>query len=361
MGMNSLRFREAVSATSVTAVGLVLVAALGVVDYITGPEISFSIFYLIPIALVSWVVGLAAGLITSALAAVSYLAALLMESREFSHPSIPFWNAVVRMGFFFVVTVSLASLRHAIDRQEELRQFIIHDLRSPLANVMTGLQILRDDTGQQLDDRQQGFVEMCLVSCTRMLTLINSLLDLSRLERNGMPLNRDAVEAFAICESALNQVRLWAMQRNVRLDAHVPDDAVVHADAELTERVLVNLLSNAVKHAPDGSVITLRVAEHHGKHLAFSVEDEGAGIPRELTEKVFETYAQVDTSGTGFLDGTGLGLAFSRKAVEAQGGRIWMKSAPDAGTIVTFTLPRATESRSANTGIVADQSETLRA
>lgn len=357
--MNSLRTREAISSASFTVAGLVLVAVLGVVDYVTGPEISFSIFYLIPIALVSWVVGLTAGLITSVLAALSYLTALLMESRDFAHPSIPFWNAIVRLGFFFVVTVSLSSLRQAIDRQEELRQFIIHDLRSPLANVMTGLQILRDDAGRQLDERQRGFVDMCLVSCTRMLTLINSLLDLSRLERNGMPLHREAVEAEAVCEAALDQVRLWALQRNVRLDALVPGDAVAHADAELTERVLVNLLSNAVKHAPEGSAITLLVSEHQGTQLAFSVADEGEGIPRELTEKVFETYAQLDTSETGFLGGTGLGLAFSKRAVEAQGGRIWMKSAPDAGTVVTFTLPRATAHRSQDAGNVSDRAESV--
>lgn len=341
--MNRLRFTARGSPVFVTGAGLLIVLLFGVVDYVTGPQISFSIFYLIPIAAVSWLVGAAGGLTTSVVAAACFLLAILLGPREYAHPSIPYWNALVRLGFFFIVTVSLTSLRGARERREELSRFVVHDLRSPLANVMTGLSILREDEGNKLDDQQKGFVEMCLVSCTRMLTLINSILDLARLEKGGMPLHRENVPAADLCTAALNQIRLWARQKKVRLEEFVPDNIVVRADVEVTERVIVNLLSNAVKYAPEDSVVAIRVDAHDASSVAFSVQDQGAGIPQEWAERVFDAYAQVEVGQPATGASSGLGLTFSRRAVQAQGGQIWMTSAPNAGTTVTFTLPAATE------------------
>lgn len=328
--------------------GVVLVVLFGTVDYATGPEVSFSIFYLIPIVAVTWLVGLVAGIVTSVVAAASYLAAILMEGRDFSHPSIPYWNAVVRLGFFLVVTASLASLRRAMHRHEEMQQFIVHDLRSPLTNVMTGLQIMGDEAEERLDARQRDFVEMCMVSCTRMLTLINSLLDLSLLERGSMPVHPESVRAEQLCETALNQVRLWAGQKGVHLEEIITEGTVVEADPELTVRVLVNLLSNAVRHAPPNSVVTTRVEDQSTGVVTFSVVDEGPGISEEWATRIFDAYVQADTDRSAVREGSGLGLAFSRRAIHAQGGKIWLRSEPNAGTTVIFSLPRALSAEGAS-------------
>lgn len=336
-----LQFSARWSRISVTAVGLSVVLLFGVLDYVSGSEISVSIIYLIPIAAVAWLSGIAAGSVVSVMAAICYLTAILLEDHGYSHPSIPYWNALVRLGFFFVMAGSLSSLRWTRERREELRQFIIHDLRSPLANVMTGLSILRESYDDRLNEQQQGLVEMCLVSCTRMLTLINSLLDLGRLERGSMPIVREDVPAADLCNAALSQVRLWARQKEVEFEDFAPPDVVVRADVELTTRVIVNLLSNAVRYAPEGSVVNLRAAPHDASHVAFSVQDQGAGIPEEWAEKIFDAYTQVDDGRPVVGSGSGLGLTFARRAVQAQGGRIWMKSNPDDGTTVTFTIPIA--------------------
>lgn len=337
--MNWLRFLARQSRATILAIGLILVVVLGLVDYVTGPEISFSIFYLIPTASLAWVSGLTAGVIASIAAASTYLVADLLGPEVYSHPSIPYWNALVRLGFFLIVAVSLSSLRSAQDKRQELRQFVVHDLRSPLSNVMTGLDILREDSDSRLNEQQKGFVDMCMVSCTRMLTLINSLLDLPRLERGRMPLKREPVAADQLVVVALAQVRLWAQQKDVHMDVETPSDHVVEADAEITVRVLVNILSNAVKHAPDGSMITIRSTRHDNNHVAFSVRDEGVGVAKEWAKKVFEPYVQTEPEDA--AHGSGLGLAFSRRAVRAQGGEIWIESAPAKGATVTFTLPRA--------------------
>lgn len=339
--MNWMRFVARRSRSSVLLFSLLLVTLLGVADYATGPEISFSIFYLLPISLVSWFVGFPAGVVTSALAAFAFLTDSVGRG-SFSHVTIPFWNAIARLGFFIFVATTLSSLRSAIDRREELSRFIIHDLRSPLTNVMTGLEILNEDEERRLSADQQGFVEACMVSCKRMLTLINSLLDLPRLERRRMPLNVDRVGAEALCKAALDQVRLWARQKNITIvEAYPPDDVMVMADAGITVRVLENVLSNAVKFSGEDSRIMLRVYRHDEGHLAFSIEDEGTGISDDGSELSFNSMDEANDHVS--PRGSGLGLTFSRYAVEAQQGRIWLTSTNGAGTTATFTLPMAEE------------------
>ena len=123
---------------------LVLVLLLGGIDYLTGSEFSFSVFYTLPIAIAAWFAGRRAGILTSFTAATCWLAADLLGGHAYVQPTIPFWNAAVRLGFFTIITVILSELRASRVRQEELSHFIVHDLRSPLSVIITGLTTLRD-------------------------------------------------------------------------------------------------------------------------------------------------------------------------------------------------------------------------
>ena len=181
--------------------GFVSILLLGAIDHLTGPEISFSIFYLLPISMAAWFVGRRAGLALSAVGAATWLVADLLAGQTYSHAVIPYWNAIVRLGFFLVVSQALSGWRASKERQEELSQFVVHDLRSPLGNVMTGLQLLQESAAETMDATQQDLVEMCLVSCNRMLTLVNSLLDLARLEGGRMPLQCRDVDVQELVDS----------------------------------------------------------------------------------------------------------------------------------------------------------------
>jgi signal transduction histidine kinase len=338
--MNLSKYLAQQSRLSLTLWGFVLAVLVGVVDYLTGPEISFSIFYLIPINMVAWQVSRRWGILLSVVSAALWLTADLLTGYTYSHPAVPYWNAVVRLGLFLIVTYALSALRTSQQRQEELGQFIVHDLRSPLANVMTGLQTMQEIASETMDAFQQDMVEMCLVSCNRMLTLINSLLDLAQLESGKMPLQPDDVGTEELAESSLGQVTVWAARNQVTLTSHLdPRVQTVYADSTAVVRVLVNLLSNAIKFSRPGSDVTVRVAPFDATMVAFSVTDEGPGIPKEWADKVFDKFAQIEARKAGGAVGSGLGLTFCRLAVEAQGGRIWLESETGKGTTVTFTLP----------------------
>jgi signal transduction histidine kinase len=317
---------------------VVQVLVLGVVDLGTGWELSLSIFYLLPIAIAAWFVGWQPGLAISLLAAVSWLAADVLSGHEYSHPTIPFWNSMVRLGFFVIVTYALSALRASRERKAELVNFIVHDLRSPLSIVMTGLQTLRELPGETLSPTQSDLIDLGMSSSTRMLILINSILDLARLEGDEMPLQPAEIEIAPIVQNSIDSLKLWADQKEITLSwSLVPGVHSIYADPTVTERVLVNLLSNAIKFSDKNSEVTIRVEPYPPDMAAFEVRDQGKGIPKEWVDRIFDKFTQVGTSGV--KSGSGLGLSFCRLAVKAQGGRIWAESEVGRGTTITFTLP----------------------
>lgn len=168
--------------------GFLSVAILGTLDYLTGYEISFSISYLLPVAMIAWFVSRRAGILISFAAAASWLLAELLAGSSYSHPAIPLWNTLVRLGFFLIVTYIVSTLRVARENQESLTHFIVHDLRSPLSVTLSGLQTLEEIGTELTEEERLRIVRHGIMAGDRTMTLINSLLDLARLESGQMPL-----------------------------------------------------------------------------------------------------------------------------------------------------------------------------
>lgn len=235
---------------------------------------------------------------------------------------------------------ALSALRISQNRQEELGQFIVHDLRSPLFGVMAGLETLQEIESKKADSDRAEVLEVCMRLCDQMVTLVNSLLDLSRLEKGMMPLQLRQVNVKDLMDSSLKQVNLLAGQKHVILKSHLEDKVgTVYTDLEVTIRVIVNLLSNAIKFSQPESVINIHVGPDDGNMAVISVIDQGQGIPEEWADKLFNKYSQLEVRTVGGVPGSGLGLAFCGLAVEALGGRIWAKSEIAKGTTISFTLP----------------------
>jgi signal transduction histidine kinase len=324
------------------SLGFVLTILLSLFDYLSGREVSFSIFYLIPVSMIAWLAGRRCGIAMSVTSATLWFTADALAGHSYSYPAIPYWNAAVRLGFFLIITYAIAALREAQEQREELSHFIVHDLRAPLSNVMTGLQALQEIGGDTQDETQKGLIVTCLVSCKRMLTLINSLLDLAQLESGRMSLAQSDEDVKDLVNASMQQVAVWAERNHVALASHLdPGVSTVYVDHMMTTRVLVNLLSNAIKFSKPGSVVTVRAVPAEADKIAFSVIDQGQGISQAWASKVFDKFVQVDARKALGSVGSGLGLTFCRLAVEAQGGRIWLKSEECKGTTVTFTLPQS--------------------
>ena len=225
--------------------------------------------------------------------------------------------------------------------------FIVHDLRSPLSTMMMGLDILQFNDDGNLNETQQTVITDSLALGKRMLTLINSLLDLPRLENRQMPVQITNIYVIELGQSVIEEMTLFAQRRQVTLAFQLNSEKLmVRADAELTRRVLSNLLNNAVKFSPVDSTVILRVTPAEQDRLIFSIIDQGPGIPSQWREKVFNKFVQVEARQSGSsLTGSGLGLHFCQLAVQAQGGKIWVESNVESerGSTFSFTLPAATE------------------
>jgi NtrC-family two-component system sensor histidine kinase KinB len=229
--------------------------------------------------------------------------------------------------------VALEELRN------DLMSMIVHDLRSPLGNIMSSLDILRSTLPGD-DEMLNSLLSIAGRAATRLSRLVDSLLDLRRLESGDLRLNRVAVNTVALLNEAVEQVQPTAEAKGIQLVTTVPvTPPVVPLDVDLIRRVMINLLDNAVKYTPRAGTITTRL-KWGSELLTVSVRDTGPGIPAGEHQRIFDKFTRVQRATS--AKGLGLGLAFCKLAVEAHGGRIWAESEHEAGATFSFTLPIVT-------------------
>jgi signal transduction histidine kinase len=213
-----------------------------------------------------------------------------------------------------------------------------HELRTPLNAVIGFSEVLQDRLFGELNEKQAEYVADIHTSGRHLLALINDILDLSKIEAGRMELQ---VSSFALAEVlehsvALMRERATRQGISLRLDVD-PSAGDVDADERKLKQVLFNLLTNALKFTARGGHIHVG-ARGDGDEVLISVRDDGIGIPAADQARIFEEFQQVGQSQ--LQEGTGLGLALSRRFVELHGGRLWVESELGKGSTFTFTLPR---------------------
>jgi len=229
--------------------------------------------------------------------------------------------------------------------REDLTHMIIHDLRNPLGSIMSSLQLIRTTLMEPMEPEEAlpvlPLLGIAIRSGQKLYRLIDSLLDLSRLEAGETELKKTPISLEPLVQEAIEQIEPLTLNRGQKLTAQVaPDLPKVMADSDLILRVLTNLLDNAVKFTPSGGDITLS-AERTDGEILFAVSDTGPGIPPEFHHRVFDRFARLENAKS--FKGTGLGLAFCKLAVDAHGGRIWVESKVGHGATFYFTLPLESE------------------
>jgi len=213
-----------------------------------------------------------------------------------------------------------------------------HELRTPLNAIIGFSEVLVDRMFGQLNEKQDEYLKDIYASGQHLLSLINDILDLSKVEAGRMELEVTDFDLPAAIDNALILVRERASRRGITL-GQAMDDLVgmIRGDERKVKQVLLNLLSNALKFTPEGGRIDVRTTVNDGM-AEISVTDTGVGIAPEDQEAIFEEFRQVGTAEKK-VEGTGLGLALSRKFIELHGGRIWVHSQPGKGSTFSFTLP----------------------
>jgi signal transduction histidine kinase len=229
-------------------------------------------------------------------------------------------------------------LEAASQHKSEFLANMSHELRTPLNAIIGFSEVLSEKMFGELNEKQEEYLKDIYASGNHLLSLINDILDLSKIEAGRMELELSDFHLPTALDSALTLVRERAGRRSIAVHLSV-DERLGHiqADERKVRQVVLNLLSNAIKFTPEGGRIEVAAVAKDGS-VEVSVSDTGVGIAPEDQEAVFEEFRQVGTADKK-VEGTGLGLTLCRKFVELHGGRIWVKSEIGVGSTFTFTIP----------------------
>jgi signal transduction histidine kinase len=252
--------------------------------------------------------------------------------------------------------------RELAQLREDYTGMLVHDLRAPLTAIMNGIMMVKRGLGGPISDQQQELLGIAHQGSQTMLEMVNTLLDIAKMEEGRMTLEPEPLSPYALIDQTLDRLRVSAQNQKVKLvQALSVGLPPLEADREKLVRVLQNLLDNAIKFSPTGSGVTLGAglarfsgaakgeqtelpvklpALSKGEWLIFWVRDSGPGIPPQYHERIFEKFGQVRGRK---VRGTGLGLTFCKLAVEAHGGQIWLQSAEGAGSTFAFAVPLSQE------------------
>ncbi len=348
--------------------GWLLLLLVGIADYVTGTELSISIFYLLPISLVAWFVNKRVGIFLSIISSVIELTTDLMVGHTYSHPFIVYWNNAVQLGFFLIIVFIMSELKKEYERMvklnadlqaswvelkrtqdelegkaqdlarsnAELEQFayvVAHDLKGPLitaggyANRLR--RLYKDILGPEAD-RLIGFT---LDGITRMEELINALLAYARVgikAKDSKLADYDGIVKQAVANLQLEIEESGAIVTHDRLPTLLADHIQM-------VQLFQNLIGNGIKFC-NGEPPHIHISvEQKGKEWFFSVSDNGIGIEPKHLNCIFNIFQRLHSSSE--YPGNGIGLAICKKIVECHGGRIWVESEHGKGSTFYFSMP----------------------
>jgi len=222
--------------------------------------------------------------------------------------------------------------------RDDMAAMIYHDIRSPLANIVSSLDMM--NTLLPEDASQRTMLNIARNSTGRIQRLVNSLLDINRLESGQKVVDQNAVAPLVLIREALKDVEPAAMGRQQKLENKAIDGLpFIWVDPDMIHRVFINLLENAIKYTPTGGLIEIGAQVGNADMIKFWVSDNGPGISAEDRDRIFEKFTRL--RGTNGSSGNGVGLAFCKLAVKGHGGQIWVESELGKGTTFCLTLPIA--------------------
>jgi len=240
------------------------------------------------------------------------------------------------------LTAELEARNREVEKASRLKSEFLasvsHELRTPLHSITGFTDLLAEQVAGKLTEKQCHYLERISRSARHLLSLINDLLDLSRIEAGRLEIRQEYFPAREALVEVLETIMPQAAAKNIAITHSLDADLALVADRTRFKQMLFNLLSNAVKFTPESGHVEI-VATPSEHFTDISVTDNGIGIPRAEQKAIFDEFYQAGATTRGLREGTGLGLAITRRLVEGHGGSIWVESEPGKGSCFTIRLP----------------------
>ena len=334
---------------------LLFIITIGYLDYLTGTELSFSFFYLIPISLVSFYnrSTIFSVLISSILASLLWFLAEYF-GRDYSIVFFPIWNAFVRLTIFTSIGLLIFYIKQKhrqlelINKSlkvinEEKNKFIgitAHDIRNPISGIYSFSDLLIVNYKDNINPEVLEILQLIRTVSSNTLTVLQNLLDISKIESGKVELkytNQDYI-SFVKHQIFLNQIIAKYKSIAILFQPQI-DSFMMYFDEHYLGEVIDNLLSNAIKYSYSNSEIVVKISLLDNQTILTEVVDKGKGIPETEQQKLFNYYQTTSTRPTEGEQSTGLGLAITKRIVKLHNGEIGLKSDLNHGSTFYFTLP----------------------
>jgi signal transduction histidine kinase len=332
------------------ALGLVMAAAVWGLDQLAAGQVSMSIFYLLPIGFVAWFCGGAWAYAMSIISAAAWLQVDISIGRVYSHWFIPYWNAIVRLGFFIVVAILsglITRLRRLNDLEHEtsslksgMVSLVSHEFGNFLTTFKLSLTILEESEGAEPSALRQQYYATLERVYTHLAGAVANFLNLNRIESGRFIPHVRKTPLRALVHATISQMGPLIDNAKVELRLDLPTKPVaVKSDPDALSVIMSNLIGNAFKYTPDGGAVTVRIAVEASSRTALvSVADTGIGIPEADRNLIASGYYRAE-GGRKVAKGFGVGLKVSRDLLESQGAKLEIESKPGRGSNFFFRLP----------------------
>ena len=243
-----------------------------------------------------------------------------------------------------VINQELDIRNREVERANRLKSEFLatmsHELRTPLHSIIGFSELLAEQESGDLNQKQRRQLDHILRGAKHLLSLINDVLDLSKIESGRLELHAESFLAQPAMNEVLSTVEPMASPKQIAIRNDLDPQLVIWADRLRFKQILYNLLSNAVKFTPEHGSVSISFATND-EAIEIAVQDTGIGVPIAEQKAIFDEFHQASTTTKGVKEGTGLGLAITKRLVEKHGGEIWVDSKPGAGSCFTFSLPLA--------------------
>lgn len=341
--------------TTIIVITLLFIILIGYLDFITGPDFSFSLFYLIPISLLA----LYKGTKVSAVLVCTFFSSLLCLLAEYyssEYPSsfIPLWNGFVRFVMFTAIGLLLIYLKQNDKRlksanrdlkvlNEEKNKFIgiaAHDLRSPISGINSLSNLIMDEYKDSINPKMIEALQSIGSMSDNILVLLKDLLDVAKIESGNVELKLKIQDYISFIKHQISLSQMIADRKNISIVFQCQLDSIMlDFDEHYLFEVIDNLLSNAIKYSYNNGEIVIKISLQDAKQILTEIIDNGKGIPEEEQQKLFNYFQITSTMPTAGEQSTGLGLAIAKRIVTLHKGEIGLKSELNKGSNFYFTLP----------------------